>query len=680
MTSCQTKERIMAHADITMPSKGSSAPHGRRWLNLLALLVVLALIGAGGWWAYQTGLVGQTTELAAMPAQSQAGEWGQQGRATNGAASAQTAATQPDQPVAVTNKPIPAPDEAGRGEVTSAPISTPAATTTYRSGPIPVIAGIAGVQVWDDTGAALELLESGTKLNATGRSADSRWLTIETATGTAWVQTDQVIAYDVQQLPQVDLPAPVSTAVEALTADEATASSESTSAVSTTVATAPATTAIAATTAPAATRESAEAPIATVSTTSTRLNVRAGPGTDYPIVDKAEPGDQYVVLGRNEAGDWLQLALSDAEDGFGWVAAEYTQVSGEIADLAVSDAVRAAPVEAADQPVTPSAAASNPVASTQAIATTGSTGLRGTIVFQQSIGGMIYAYDLATGKLWELTTGADPAISPDGKTVAFVRDGGENGLYLIDIDGSNERLIFGERNRVSSPKWSPDGAWILFSRNDSYLECYAMSERECLLPEAFEDRFPNGAPFEIPLVKEYTHRLSAVDVNGDGFHDIPALDSARAPDWGAGGIVYQSKAGLQRTADAQTAVTQAVAFDPLKPFYYDPAWQPGGGQIAFQVKGAAQWEIYVVNSDGAAMTALTRPATALVDELPSNVAPAYSPDGQHIVFLSNRTDDHAAGPWRLWVMNADGSNQQPLPIDIPIEYTFGLEQVVSWGA
>ena len=71
--------------------------------------------------------------------------------------------------------------------------------------------------------------------------------------------------------------------------------------------------------------------------------------------------------------------------------------------------------------------------------------------------------------------------------------------------------------------------------------------------------------------------------------------------------------------------------------------------------------------------------TTLVDELPSNVAPAFSPDGQQIVYLSNRRDDNEAGPWRLWVMNADGSNQRPLPIDIEITYGFGGEQVVSWG-
>ncbi|HRA67420.1 MAG TPA: hypothetical protein PL187_15430, partial [Caldilinea sp.] len=195
----------------------------------------------------------------------------------------------------------------------------------------------------------------------------------------------------------------------------------------------------------------------------------------------------------------------------------------------------------------------------------------------------------------------------------------------------------------------------------------------------FFDRFPFADPDQFPLVKEYKFKLSAVDRDGQNFHDIPALDSARAPDWSEGGITYQSKAGIQRTNDGQGITTQEVAFNNLNPYYIDPDWQPNGDQIAFQLKGAAQTDIWVVNADGTNLHPLTAPKTTLVDQLPSNVAPAYSPDGAHIVFLSNRDERNAAGAWHIWVMDADGGNQMLLPIDLPIDYNFGLEQAVSWG-
>ena len=158
-----------------------------------------------------------------------------------------------------------------------------------------------------------------------------------------------------------------------------------------------------------------------------------------------------------------------------------------------------------------------------------------------------------------------------------------------------------------------------------------------------------------------------------------ALNSARAPDWIESGIVYQSGDGLQVTADATDAENQLVAFNYLDPFYHDPDWQPGGEKIVFMKKGASHWQIYTINPDGSGMVALTKPVTTLVEALPSAAAPAYSPDGQHIVYVSNIGADNSAGDWHLWVMNADGSNQRQLPLDMAVDYTFGDEQLVSWG-
>ena len=65
-----------------------------------------------------------------------------------------------------------------------------------------------------------------------------------------------------------------------------------------------------------------------------------------------------------------------------------------------------------------------------------------------------------------------PSWSPDGKRIAFMsrREGhfiGEFGLtyeiYVMDADGKNTRRLTNNRKSDSSPSWSPDGKWIVFS-------------------------------------------------------------------------------------------------------------------------------------------------------------------------------------------------------------------------
>ncbi len=63
------------------------------------------------------------------------------------------------------------------------------------------------------------------------------------------------------------------------------------------------------------------------------LNVRLGPGTDYPVAGQLKAGDVLALAGRNEAGDWLVVCCIDGKPG--WVAARLVSPSSPIADLPV---------------------------------------------------------------------------------------------------------------------------------------------------------------------------------------------------------------------------------------------------------------------------------------------------------------------------------------------------------
>jgi len=87
----------------------------------------------------------------------------------------------------------------------------------------------------------------------------------------------------------------------------------------------------------------------------------------------------------------------------------------------------------------------------------------------------------------------------------------------------------------------------------------------------------------------------------------------------------------------------------------DPAVSPDGAKVAF-TRGL---DIWVMNADGSGQAAITGV------EGPDS-APAWSPDGTRLVFVSNRNVPGGAttGP-ELWVMNADGSGVRQLTQTAP---------------
>ena len=93
-----------------------------------------------------------------------------------------------------------------------------------------------------------------------------------------------------------------------------------------------------------------------------------------------------------------------------------------------------------------------------------------------------------------LTHGFEPAISRDGSKVAFTRYGSTPGIYAINSDGSNERTVFGERVALTSPKWSPDGEWIVFSQKSGTYTCHNLGFGMCVDEGRFCPSIPGIGP------------------------------------------------------------------------------------------------------------------------------------------------------------------------------------------
>lgn len=518
----------------------------------------------------------------------------------------------------------PSPTPTVTSSPTAIPSPTPLVAPKGGAGATGIVRGGGAELLAAAGGEVLASAATGDPLTVVGRSGDGGWLLAIDAAGViGWVERGRVVIFGVESLPVVALPP----------AGEAPATAPET---------------------PLATATGVLT--GTVVTDGIRLNVRSGPGTAYPIVAKVQDGVVLSLLARDEESAWVQVPLETA--GFGWVSAAFLASDGAIDALPVSDALSDAAPLAAPAPLSP--AQTTPSTAPSPSALPGKLALA-------AADGSIVLYELGSGQARRLTGGFDPAISPDGSKIAFLR-GGE-GLFVIDADGGNERRLYGGGEEMRAPTWSPDGQLIAFSRVNGQDTCRSLGFGICL-PD-------NPQLTQYPLVRKDLRTLSRVDLNGENFQDIPTLDTATAPSWTTAGVVYQSNSGLQITQDGSerdkegNLVNRALTKEYL---HRDPVWRPDGGRVALMDANPNHQEIYAINPDGSGLTALTRPASALSKTLPHNVAPAWSPDGQRIAFLSNRD-----GAWAVYVMDADGGNQRRLDVGVEMGYRFQNEQVIAWG-
>lgn len=84
--------------------------------------------------------------------------------------------------------------------------------------------------------------------------------------------------------------------------------------------------------------------------------------------------------------------------------------------------------------------------------------------------GDLYKVDIkggnATPLIQDFAWNIHPAMSPDGKQVAFVSDrDGLSNVWVMDIDGTHLKQITREKkNIIHAPKWSPDGEYLVVTK------------------------------------------------------------------------------------------------------------------------------------------------------------------------------------------------------------------------
>ncbi|MBI1354798.1 MAG: prolyl oligopeptidase family serine peptidase [Acidobacteria bacterium] len=221
-----------------------------------------------------------------------------------------------------------------------------------------------------------------------------------------------------------------------------------------------------------------------------------------------------------------------------------------------------------------------------------------------------------------------PAISPDGKTIAYTRRGE---VRLVGVDGSNDRALA----KGSEPSWSPDG------RSIGYFSGAEFGRQIWTTPVA------GGAPSRVTSSTEYIDRFRwAPDSQRIAYIARPkpwaALTYLAQPDVeGTPTIVDSNNLPRNRLWLVELA---SHATKPLTPpdvsvggyeqWFPDAfSFSPDGATIAFGKRPHAKAgshldsEVAVVSTaDGKLKTVTDRPGM--------DAYPQYSPDGKRIAFIS----------------------------------------------
>ena len=197
-------------------------------------------------------------------------------------------------------------------------------------------------------------------------------------------------------------------------------------------------------------------------------------------------------------------------------------------------------------------------------------------------------------------------------------------LYTIGADGRRLKALTSNRSNELSPKWSPGGKRIAFSRFANVANVYALRVvradgsglKKITSPRGMNDISPSWSPSG--------RRLAFV----------------RAPANSKGGycarvhVVNADGAGLTRVT-------------PECNQYGDLAWSPDGRHFAFRRWGS---ELYVMDTDGSDVRRLLA-GTPLVSGF------AWSPDARRIAF----TRGDLPG---IWAVNADDTGEAVLVPDV----------------
>jgi dipeptidyl aminopeptidase/acylaminoacyl peptidase len=295
--------------------------------------------------------------------------------------------------------------------------------------------------------------------------------------------------------------------------------------------------------------------------------------------------------------------------------------------------------------------------------------------------------------LFRLRFVGDPRVSPDGARVAFVtttldeeRNDYRSRIWLVAADGSGEpRPLTSGTGKDTSPRWSPDGRRLAFvSDREPTVRPEGLAAGDPAKPQIWVLDLAGGEARQVTAAKQGAadpawspdgrQLVFTAQTGGDDEAAEAALagkpQAERAKEradrvkvitslkykFDGIGYLWGRKRHLFAVGVPEGDVAPAEARQLTDGPWNDgaPAWSPDGREIAFVSYREADEDV-TFRSDIWVLSVADGAYRKLTGSKGSSASPAWSPDGRQIAYFGHTEGEGNAAMTRLWVVDADGS-------------------------
>ena len=283
--------------------------------------------------------------------------------------------------------------------------------------------------------------------------------------------------------------------------------------------------------------------------------------------------------------------------------------------------------------------------------------------------------------VFDLEWASDPRVSPDGKTVVYVRksndimkDRERSNLWQVSVDGTNHRPLYSGLNNIRSPRWSPNGEKLAFISNETgsqQIHVRWIDNGETALISQLRASpsnlswSPDGKWFAFTMnVKAPSETIAEPREKPDG------------ASWAKGPITVTT---TQYQYDGQGIVAPAYRHVFIVPadggtarqltrgnfnHYGSLAWSSDSKHIFFSAYRSDDWELVSDEADIYSVSIISSKIKQITNQPGAERSPVISPNGQYIAFTKEERRPLAYSPDRIAIMDLDGKNIRILSEDL----------------